>query len=557
MTRRSGSSCLATTIHGYGVTHFFNVPSVLRRAMAEMEALGVRGITTHSEGAAAYMADGYARARRGPGVCFAQAVGAANLAAGLRDAYMACSPVVALTGGPHPDTRYRYLYQEVEDLPMFDAVTKFNVRVENIERLPDLLRQAFRAATSGTPGPAHIEVPGRLGETIACEVEAEVLAEARFRAVPAFRPEPEPEAARQAVALLAQAERPVIVAGGGVALSDAGAELVALAERLSIPVATSLNGKGLIPDNHPLCLGVSGTYGRSSANRALAQADLVFFAGSRAGGHVTDNWRAPRQGTRIIQLDVEPEELGRNYPAEVVLLGDAKVTLRRMLESVGVVADRAAWLRHTGSLTATWRQAVAREAASDAVPIRPERLCRELTAALPADGVLVVDTGHAAIWSGTMVDITLPTQRYLRCAGTLGWAFPAAIGAKCALPDRAVVCFTGDGGLFYHLSELETAARHGIPVVVVVNNNAALSQTKHGWDDAYAGSPSGATRELWAFRETNFAVLAEAMGCVGLRVESPSELPAALARAMVSDRPVVVDVVTDVSAFPLGPWDLG
>jgi acetolactate synthase-1/2/3 large subunit len=541
-------------VHGFGVTHFFNVPSILRRAMAEMEALGMRGVTAHSEAAAAYMADGYARARRAPGVCFAQAVGAGNLAAGLRDAYLAGSPVVALTGGPHPDTRYRYLYQEVEDLPMFDAVTKFNVRVESIERLPDLLRQAFRAATSGTPGPVHIEIPGRLGETIVCEVEADLATEGRFRTVPAFRPEPEAAAVEEALALLARAERPVIVAGGGVAASDAGAELVALAERLSIPVATSLNAKGLIPDNHPLCLGVSGTYGRWSANQALAQADLVFFAGSRAGGHVTDNWRAPRQGTTVIQLDVEPAELGRNYPAAVAILGDAKVTLRRMVESVERATEREGWLRHVRELTSGWKAAVAQDAASEATPIRPERLCRELTAALPADAVLVVDTGHAAIWSGTLVDLTAPTQRYIRCAGTLGWALPGAMGVKCALPGQPVICFTGDGGMFYHLSELETAARAGIPVVVVVNNNAALSQTKLGWDKAYADTAVGPSRELWAFRETNFAALAEQMGCLGIRVESPSELAGALARALAAGRPAVVDVVTDVSALPLEPW---
>jgi acetolactate synthase-1/2/3 large subunit len=201
-----------------------------------------------------------------------------------------------------------------------------------------------------------------------------------------------------------------------------------------------------------------------------------------------------------------------------------------------------------------WRSEAQPLLNSDATPIRPERLCREIGEVLPSNGVVVSDTGHAAIWSATMIDFTKPGQRYLRCAGTLGWGLPASIGAKCALPDKPVLCFTGDGGFYYYISELETAARMGINVVVVVNNNRSLQQVKNIVDASYGGKPEARGRELWVFRETNFAQIAENMGCLGLRVERPGDLRNALKQALEADRPVVVDVVTDIEALPQPPW---
>lgn len=558
MPRMSGSHCLAQMVAGYGVTHVFMVPAVFHGAVAEMDELGLCAISTHSELSAAYMADGYARASGRPGVCFAQSVGAANLAAGLREPYLGCSPVVAVTGGPLSETRYRYLYQEIEDLPMFEPVTKFNVRVEKVQRMPDLLRQAFRVATTGTPGPVHLEIPGRLGQGLRDEAEMEILIEEQFRHYPPYRPAPEAEHLRQAAELLRAARRPVIVAGGGVIASGAAAEVVALAERLRIPVATSLTGKGTIAEDSPLTLGVIGSYGRWGANRAVAEADLVFFIGTRAGGHVTDNWRVPRPGTPVIQLDIEPAEIGRNYPVKVGLLGDAKVGLSRLLELVNEAEPDGAWARKAQAMVQAWKDDQAAQQASNATPIRPERLCRELTSVLPADAVLVADTGHAAIWSGTMVELKHPGQRYIRCAGTLGWGFPGAIGVKCALPDRPVICFTGDGGFYYHISELETAARIGINLVVVVNNNSSLNQTKKGWETGYAGRgdcTTGRARDLWVHKDVNFARVAEEMGCVGIRVTDPNAIQGALHEALAAGRPAVVDVVSDMGAVPPEPWD--
>lgn len=551
MPMMSTGRFFADTLQGYGVTHIFIVPAIFHQAMTAMEETTIKRITTHHEMSAAYMADGYARTGRKPGICMGQAVGAGNLAAGLRDAYQACSPVIAISGGPQPDARYRHFYQIVEDFPMFEPVTKLNAMVQRPDRLPDLLRQAFRAATTGTPGPVHLELPGRLGEQVQGEGDFEIIVEERFTHFPAYRTAPDPREVERAVALLAAAERPVIVAGGGITASDARAELVELAEKLSIPVAISMNGKENIADNHPLSVGNVGTYGRRAANQIVGEADLVFFAGSRAGGLTTNNWTLPRPGTPTIQLDINGEELGRNYPAKVGLLGDAKLTLRRMIDASPRSVSRSAWLQHAQDTLRRWREEIWRQLNSDAVPIRPERICKEISEFLPEEAILVADTGHAAIWTGTMVGLSKPGQRYIRCAGTLGWGFPASLGAKCAAPDRPVLCFTGDGGLCYHLAELETAARAGINAVILVNNNGALQQVRKGIDRSYGGTQWGRSKEMWVFKSgTDYARVAEDLGCLGIRVEEPQEIRSALEKAFAAARPALIDVATDIEAAP-------
>src|SRR6266446_9542684 len=280
-----GAECMAEMLKGYGVTHVFHVPAVLRRSFVEMERrTDIKRLHVHGEKAAAYMADGYARASGKPGICMAQVIGALNLAAGLRDAWLAHSPVIAFTGGREPKTKFRHVYQEVDDVPAFEPVTKWNATVDAVERIPDVMRQAFRAAVSGSPGPVHLQFRGNEGQIDQEEADIEPLCEPRFAQVPPFRPEPDAASVRAALMLLQEAQKHVIVAGGGVRASGAAHELVALAEKLQIPVATSLNGKDSIDGSHPLSVGVVGTYSRESANRVVAAADLVFFVGTEAGG---------------------------------------------------------------------------------------------------------------------------------------------------------------------------------------------------------------------------------------------------------------------------------
>src|SRR3954462_9200453 len=552
MPRMTGAQALADMLQGYGVTHVFMVPAVLRRTLAEMERrTSIKRIHTHGEKAAAYMADGYARACGRPGICMTQVVGALNLAAGLRDAYLAHSPVIAMTGGRDPKSKFRGVYQEVDDVPAFEPVTKFNATVDAVERFPDLLRQAFRVAVSGAPGPVHLQFRGNEGQIDAEEAELDPLCEERFARVPPFRPEPDRQSVEAALKLLEAAQRPVLVAGGGVRASQAGGQLVALAEKLSIPVATSLNGKDSIPGTHPLSVGVVGTYSRESANRVVQQADLVCYVGSGTGGMTTHFWAVPKIGTRAIQIDVDPEALGRNYPLAAAVLGDARVTLTRMREHAdgSTAGTRKSWVETTRGICAQWRDMYGPMLESDAVPLRPERICAELSRGVPDDAIVVVDTGHAGMWMGGMFDLRASTQDYLRSAGHLGWAFPAGLGAKCACPERPVVTFTGDAGLWYHIAEIETAVRWGINAVTVVNNNSSGNQSKRGFDRVYGGTQTEQAREMWTFSKVNFARIAEDMGAVGIRVEKPAELGPAIQQALKANRPVIIDVVTDIDAL--------
>jgi acetolactate synthase-1/2/3 large subunit len=341
----------------------------------------------------------------------------------------------------------------------------------------------------------------------------------------------------------------VIVAGGGVRVSGAGSALVALAETLSIPVGTSLNGKDVIPGTHPLSVGVVGTYSRGSANRVVLDADLVFFIGTETGGMTTHFWKVPPLGTRSIQLDIDPEALGRNYPPEVAINADARTALTRMLELSQAAGDHRAWAEAAAGRVVDWRLEYAPLLESDQAPMRPERLCAELTDLFPDDGIVVVDTGHAGMWMGGMFDLRTPTQSYLRSAGHLGWAFPASLGAKCAQPDRPVVCFTGDSGFWYHVAEIETAVRWGINSITVVNNNHSGSQSKRAFDRVYGGRQTEKALEMWVFTEVDFAGLAGHIGALGIRVEKPADLAPAFDRALSADRPVILDVVTDIDAL--------
>jgi len=553
---KTGARFIAESLKAYGVTHVFYVDAILRKTMVELEALGIRRVITHSEKAAAYMADGYARVSHKPGVCMAQSVGAANLAASLQDAYLGSSPVVALTGKRPPWFQYRHAYQEVAHGPLFEPVTKYNVDVTTLAQLPYLLRQAFRETVSGVPGPAHLDLLGHTGRNLeAAEGDLTVVAEEDFTRYPAFRPEPEAVTVERAALAIASAQRPIIVAGGGVRLSSAQAEVVALAEKASIPVATSVNGKGTILENHPLSVGVVGSYSARCANQAVSEADLIIFIGSRTGDQTTHDWTVPGPGTQVVQIDIEPTEVGRNYAGAIGVVGDAKVSVAKLTAALASGTNEA-WLQRVQTLVKAWRNDIEALRRSDAVPISTARLCKELTDVLPENAVLVSDTGFSAIWTASMVHLTHPGQTYLRAAGSLGWAFPAAIGVKCAAPDRPVVCFTGDGGFWYHLSELETARRHNVNTVTVINNNGGLAQ---GIDDIHGvyGDRSGSPGELYRFTPVNFAKVAQEMGCLGIRVERPEEISTAIQQALAANAPAVVEVITDLNCRAPAPWSPG
>ncbi len=548
----NGAEWLARSLHASGQTHLFFVDAVLRRTLLECERLGVQPVLAHTEKAAAYMADGYARIAGRPGVVAAQSVGAANLAAGLQDAFLARSPVLALTGRKPTAMQHRNAYQEVAHAPLFAPVTKFAASLDGAEDLPRQFRQAWAAAVGAPPRPVHLDLNGLMGELVeAGATEAPLAALGAWRA-PAHRPAADPAAVEAAAEALLSTGKLAIVAGDGAALSGCGAELLALAEALHAPIATSLGARGIVPTRHPLHVGVVGTYSAPPANRVVHAAEMVLFVGCDTGDQVTHAWRVPAPGARVVQIDADPLEFHRSYPAEVALLGDPRVTLATLLTALGQPGRDGGFAAWAQQQVEAWRASVAPRLASNALPIDPARLCAEITRALPADGILVADTGYSGIWTGTLVEMQ-PGQTYLRAAGSLGWAFPAALGAKCAAPARKVLCWSGDGALYYHLAELETARRRGIAVVLLVNNNSGFGQ---GWPNLrrQAGNRPGAAEALLRFGPTDFIEVARSFGVRGIRVERAQQIAGALAEALAAEETVVVDVVTDIESRAPEPW---
>ncbi len=547
-----GYEVVARTLNGYGVTHVFFVPTILNQTLVEMEASSIARIVTHGEKAAAYMADGYARVSHRPGVCMAQMVGSANLAAGLRDARLASSPVLALTGGPWAHSRDRFQYQEVDDRLMFLPVTKASYRLDSVDRVGSTLRRAFRVALSGRPGPVHIEFAGHHGDVLETQdTDEPFLLEERFKSLPPYRPAADPDDVELAARSIANAEHPLIIAGGGVRQSDSAAALVEFANGFQIPVATSLTGKDVISAKHPLSVGVTGLYSRDAANEVASRADLVILVGTTAGSQVSHSWRVPDSRVPVIHIDLDPEVMGINYPNTTGLVGDIASVVSQLSEGLGDLPqkDRTGWLSITRSIVDEWYRQTAAVRESSSGPMRPERLCQELSNHLPDNAVVVSDTGHAGMWTAGWLDLTSNNQRLIRCAGSLGWGFPGGLGAQCAVPDRPVVVFTGDGGLWYHVAELETAARWNIPATIVVNNNHSLNQEINIWKDAYGGELRGRHEELWRFDQTDIAGVARAMGVPSVRVENPEEVGPALSKAVGSGGPFLIEVITDTFAI--------
>ena len=549
MPTMTGNRFVAELLKNEGVTHFFYVPVLFFGAIKEMTRLGVTPVVAHSEKAAAYMADGYARASGKLGICGSQQIGGSNLAAGLRDAFMARSPVLALTGGPTPETRHRNLYQDIDDRAAFAAHAKASLVLDKAERTPDILRQAMRLAVTGVPRPVHLQIAGFWGATLVPEIEADSKGSDIPVKTPALRIGADEALVRRAADRIRNAARPILIAGGGTMVSGAQKALQALAEKAGIGIATSMSGKNATREDNPLNVGVVGDYSRESANIAVSEADLVVFVGSTTGSMVTRNWTVPGPQTPVIHIDIDSEQLGRNYPDTLPLWGDAKTVLKQLL-AYDLAADRSEWLDRLQYLRRQWRE-FASDSASMAAPMRPERLCQDLSRLLPEDAILVSDTGHSAGWFARHIEFRSPRQTGLRAAGSLGWSFPAAMGAKCAAPDRTVVCLTGDGGLFYHLTEMETAVRYGINTITVVINNNAFNQEMFLWDN----DPAFANN--WRFGDTDFANLARGFGAEGYAVRTPEEFLDAFNAALNSGHPALIDVRTDVQAVVPPSWGPG
>jgi acetolactate synthase-1/2/3 large subunit len=570
--RAHGGALLAGLLAEHGVRHVFGVPG--GQTLALYDAIVDRaGDLTHvlvrDERTAAYAADGYARVTGRVGVCDATAgPGAAKLPSGLAEALGASVPVIALVSElPTRLAAHRYrsaASQALDQAALLTPVTKWLASVPDAASMPGLVRQAFREATSGRPGPVALLLPQDVLDSPAAPVTPWAASE-RFGVFPAFRPPPEPADIAAVAQVLRGAARPFLLAGGGVMHSGAGPALVALAARLSAAVGTTLTGKGAIAEDHPLSVGVTGTMGTSAAAAALAEADVVLLAGTKASGGATYGWTLPRAGQHVVQLDIDPAELGRAFEVTAAMLGDARQSLTALLAELGTGAepDRSAWRDRLAVLTAHWRAVRDLERASDAIPIAPQRVLAALEEALAPGDCLICDASLASGWGGVYFEQRRPGRQVLfpRGQAGLGYALPAAIGAAtgtststatgtaagAAAAGARIVVLTGDGALGYAVGELATVTELGLPITVVVLNNRSL-----GWIRWYRRITFGRGWEDDDFADVAYADVAAAFGMHGVRVTEPAKLGAALASALRSDRPALVDVVTEAWETPIG-----
>lgn len=535
-----------------------SLPSLLILAA---ERAGVRQVVYRTENAGGAMADGFARASGRVGVVAAQnGPAAALLVAPLAEALKASVPVVALVQDVPRPARERNAFQELDHHALFAACAKWVGRLDDPAQADRFLDLAFRHAVTGRPGPAVLLLPK---DVLAEEAVADAGRRQSLGRFPLDRTRPDAAAVRAAARLLAEAADPLVIAGGGVHLSGAAQALAALQEEASLPVATTTMGKGAVDEEHPLSLGVAGAFmGARSLTRGvrplIAEADVVLLVGSRTNENGTDGWRLLPEGATYLHLDVDGAEIGRNHEA-LRLAGDARLGLEDLLAELTTL-DLSRRRERRGPLAARIAEAYARDraaaaelTAADAAPIRPERLMAELDPLLSAETIVVADASFASIWSPAYLRSRAAGQRFLSPRGLagLGWGFPMALGAKAANPDADVVCIAGDGGFAHCWQELETAVRERLPVTTIVLDNAVLAYQKQAELHAY-----GAHTTAVGIGPIDHVAIARACGAEATRVERPDQLAAALAAALASARPALIEVAVDPGALPpLTAWD--
>lgn len=555
---------IAELLKKHGVTHFFgqSLPSMF---VLSAEQIGIQQISYRTENAGGYMADAYARVSGKVGVVTAQnGPAAALLVAPLAEALKVSIPMLALVQDINLDQHDKNAFQDLDHMKMLGSVCKWVRRVDQPSRVQDYIDQAMIQATSGRPGPVALLLPADVLAMPA--VASAVPRNSVYDSFPLDRPVASLRSIDEALQLLANAERPVIVGGGGVHVSAAAQELVDLAHAMSIPVATTNMGKGIIADDHELSLGVvANCLGPNGSGRYLkpfiSEADVVFLVGNRTNQNGTDSWALYPKNATYIHLDIDPTEIGRNYDAKVRLVGDAKATLQQMLDRVNTVAyesgegisltkrklQRPDMVNLINLGRAKHQAEVFQLLHSAEMPIRPERLMAELDKVLTQDDIVAADASYSTLWVTNYLKVRKNGQRFLTPRGLagLGWGMPMAMGARVAQEKGVVFCLVGDGGFGHSWQEMETAARMGIKVITILLNNGILGYQKHAECLKY-----GAHTTAVHFHDVDHAAIARASGINGVRIEDPALLAQALKDAIAADKSTLIEVITSNQAHP-------
>jgi len=511
-----------------------------------VRALGLKHFLINDERCGAFAADAYARVTNRPGICDATlGPGATNLVTGLVESLNAGIPQVVFIGGANRDHAGKNMTQEARQVDILRPAVKEVIRIETVKRVPELLRRAFAVATSGRPGPVVLDVPEDVCHSDYVFDAADFWIDPSTLKAQARRTRPDPADLERAAAIVAKAQRPLLLAGGGIHVSQAYEALQAFAEGHAIPVAHTMSGKGAIACTHPLSAGLFGRYSRI-ANELIAASDALIVVGCKLGEIATRRFQLIPAGPPVIHIDILPEEIGRTTRADVALAGDARLALQDLAASLGdgaaARARRKGYVDEVPARMAKWRAGASDRLKSREKPINVGRLIDELNAVMPEDAILVADGGFAGHWGGLLFDTKRAGRHFIADRGlaSIGYGVPGSMGAQIAAPARRVVGLTGDGGFNMTIGELETARRAGTPFVLCVFNNAASGYVK-ALQHSMFGKGNYQSSDLV---EMDYAAIARAMGCRGIRVEDPDQIGAALREGLANtSRPTVLDVV--------------
>ena len=550
----TGAEAVVRILQGYGVEIVFGLCGdtslPLYDALARLDH-GITHVLARDERSAAYMADAYARLSGRVGVCEGPSGGGATyILPGVVEANESSVPLLAITSDISVSSRGRFTLTEIDQEALFRPATKWNAVIDRAADIPRTMRAAFSAMTTGRPGAAHIGLP--------FDVQRDAVDEEDVREVSAAAPPPapDPEAIRAAADAIASASAPLFVCGGGAMTAGAEAALLRLAEKIGAPVATTISGKGSIAETHGLAVGVVGSNGGTPETRAVVEAaDLVVFVGCRAGSVTTERWRFPRPGAaRIVHIDIDARVPGANYPTEVAVESDARLALEAMADAL----DGAAPGRIDPDFVAAQKErkfaAFRALAESPGAPIRPERLVAALQDALPEDAVVIADPGTPCPYLSAYLVLDRPGRRFVsnRAHGALGYAMPAAVGARFARPDAKCVAVMGDGSFAFAAGELETVVRLGLPITFVVVSNSSFGWIKAGQKTGYGGRYHAVD-----FSRSDHARIAEAYGVRSWSVADPGDLAPALEAALAHDGPSLVDAICqplEEARAPVSEW---
>ena len=504
-------------------------------------------INVRHEQGAAFMADGLARVTGAPAVCLVTSgPGATNLLTGIASAYVGHSPVVAISGGPAFGNYYKDAFQELDLVSMFKPVTKLSIQVNKTERLPEMLHYAMRMAMTGRKGPVFLDIPRDImnGQSL----NTEIVPPAGYRT---DHPQlPHPDAIREAMRILQQAQRPLMIVGGGVTWAQANDLAAQLSTQYGLPMIAAYGRNDAVPNSHPNYVGPLGRAGSPEAAAACRRADVLLVVGSRLGNFTTFyDQRYIQPSTRIIQIDIDSRDIGRTYPVALGVQADAGEALKALLAALpqgGVPASRAAWLKEAGELREKRRSRLAGEANLNTMPLKPQRVYVELRRALAQDTIVALDAGAAPAYGYDRLEFSQP-RTFLTPLdlGGLGFAFPIALGAKLGRPDSPVLAIHGDGGFLMNSQEIETAVRHQInAVTLIMNNNCWGSEKayqKNFYNERYVGADIGNPR---------YDKYAELFGAKGYYVEHADQIGDVMRAAFSCGKPAIVEVPIDPNEFP-------